>query len=77
MTDTTDYELNHLKQLVGWTVSHIVSVDGNEDTYSPEPTYALILRKPGTKHQFFCRIQCDPEGNGPGFLTIEKERIPK
>ena len=75
MPDPSDPELEYLEQLVGWTVAHVVSVDGSPDTYAPEPTYALILRKSGEKHHLFCRIQCDPEGNGPGFLSIEKERI--
>lgn len=70
----TDPELEHLRQLVGWTVAHVICIDGSPETYAPEPVYALILRKSGSKEQFLCRIQCDPEGNGPGFLSIEKER---
>lgn len=72
MTDDDTYMHRHLNQLVGWTVDHAVTVRVHEED---EPMYGLVLTHPDNKkHQFFCVIQCDPEGNGPGFLHIEKEQ---
>ena len=72
---TTDHEYEHLRQLVGWTVSHPVRITVEEEGPHDEPMYGLVLTRPDNKkHQIFIRIQCDPEGNGPGFLVIEKEK---
>jgi hypothetical protein len=73
MTDPSDkFMREHLNQLVGWTVSHVISI---QVEYGMEPMYGLVFTKPDDKkHQLFAVIQCDPEGNGPGFLTIEKEK---
>lgn len=72
MTEDETYMHAHLGQLVGWTVSHPLTVRAADDD---EPMYGLVLTHPDNKkHQFFCVIQCDPEGNGPGFLHIEKEK---
>ena len=38
----------------------------------------LVLRKPGNNHQqMLVTIFRDPEGNGPGFLDIRKEKYGK
>jgi len=72
--NTTDHEYEYLRQLVGWTVSHPVRVT-NDVLVDDQPYYGLVLTRPDNKkHQLFVRIQCDPEGNGPGHLTIEKEK---
>ena len=76
MTDETDYELKHLGQLVGWTVERIVKftyTPTEPGGYQDDPTYGLILTKPGSKKQVCAQILCDPEGNGPGYLYITKE----
>ena len=73
MTDPADKFMHeHLNQLVGWTVSHAVTVRSPDDD---EPMYGLVFTRPDNKkHQLFAVIQRDPEGNGPGHLTIEKEK---
>ena len=76
MIDETDYELKHLSQLVGWTVERIVKFAYTNDEpggYQDDPTYGLILTRPGSKKQVCAQILCDPEGNGPGHLLITKE----
>ncbi len=75
MTDT-DHEYEHLRQLVGWTVSHPVRISHDDDNAGIyESFYGLVLTHPDNKkQQLFVTIQCDPEGNGPGHLAIEKEK---
>jgi hypothetical protein len=75
MTDR-DPEYEHIRQLVGWTVSHAVRINhGDDDAGIYEPFYGLVLTHPDNKkHQLFVTIQCDHEGNGPGWLAIEKEK---
>ncbi len=74
MTDT-DHEYEHLRQLVGWTVSHPVAIKYEDASEYDETLYALVLRKPDNKHQqMIVTIFRDPEGNGPGFLEIRKEK---
>ena len=45
MTDT-DPEYEHLRQLVGWTVSHPVAIKYEDASEYDETLYALVLRKP-------------------------------
>jgi hypothetical protein len=73
MTDRADkFMHDHLNQLIGWTVDHAVTVRASMDE---EPMYGLVFtRADNKKHQLFAIIQQDPEGNGPGFLSIEKEK---
>lgn len=72
MADINDHMKKYLNQLVGWTVSHAVIMRDDPDD---EPTYGLVFTRPDNKkHQFIAIIQSDEEGNGPGFLAIEKEK---
>ena len=60
-----------LQKLVGYTVSQIaLDYDGDED--SLDKFYGLVLVKKGDPQKLIAWIQQDPEGNGPGFLQIEK-----
>ncbi len=54
----------HLSQLKGWVVTDIVRDGGSAYT---EECFGLQMENGMTAW-----IQCDPEGNGPGFLEIEK-----
>jgi len=73
MTET-DHEYEHLRQLVGWTVSHAVRIN-DPDAHDSEAFYGLVLTRPDNKkQQLFVTIQCDAEGNSPGWLAIEKEK---
>ena len=68
-----DPEYEHLRKLVGWTVSYPVRISRIDP--DEEPFYALVLTRPeNKKHQLLVTIQRDPEGNGPGHLAIEKEK---
>ena len=72
---TTDHTYEYLRQLVGWTVSHAVRINRTEPLAMDDPFYGLVLTRPDNKkQQLFVTIQCDPEGNGPGHLHIEKEK---
>ena len=55
---------SHLEQLVGLTVTGLIK--------DPSDEFALVwgLRFDDGTLAF---IQCDPEGNGPGHLHIEKK----
>ena len=72
MTDDDTYMHQHLNQLVGWTVDHVVTVRSSD---GDEPMYGLVFTHPDNKkHQLFAVIECGHEGNGPGFLSIGKEK---
>lgn len=72
MTDEEAWMHKHLGRLVGWTVSHVVTVRGYE---MDEPRFGLVLTKPDNKKdQMFAVIHSDPEGNATGHLEITKER---
>lgn len=71
----TDPEIEYLNQLIGWRVDRIVRIVIDSGGYQEDPRYALVLtRQRNKKEQLFVEILSDPEGNGPGFLDIEKEK---
>jgi hypothetical protein len=71
MTDR-DPMYTYLNQLVGWTVDHAIIVRGDPED---ETMYGLVFTHPDNKkHQLCALILRDEEGNGPGFLVIEKEK---
>lgn len=59
-----------LEQLVDMTVTAIIETpkDGEDGRF-----FGLHLEDKKTKKVVDAWIQCDPEGNGPGFLQIDKE----
>jgi len=61
----TDPMFEHLKQLLGARILGIVISGDADDEYS---CYGLRLNSGKVAW-----IQCDPEGNGPGFLAIEPD----
>lgn len=65
----SDYEDKELSKLVGCEVTHLVETPEGED----EHFYGLRFFNPKTKKVYIAWIQCDPEGNGPGFLNIDDE----
>ena len=62
MSKKKDYMVEHLSQLVGKTVTKVVKDGEGYDAFwglkFDDGTVAFIL--------------CDPEGNGPGHLEIQK-----
>ena len=59
------YLLKHMEQLVGQTITGLIQ-DGED------PEFVGFETK---THVVF--VLCDPEGNGPGFLDIQKKKEPK
>ena len=62
MPKNNDYMLKHLEQLVGQTITGLLQ---DKD----EPEIVGFQTK-----SFDVWVLCDPEGNGPGFLEIEKKK---
>jgi len=63
------YAADQLKALVGWRiVATMVTEDGESYGFVVErdPHGKPIERKK-------CWVDCDPEGNGPGWIQIEDE----
>jgi hypothetical protein len=61
---TTDHEYEHLRQLVGWTVSHPVKI--HDEDNAGDPFYALVLTHPDNKkQQLFARHPVRPRGQRP------------
>ena len=53
-----------LKQLIGGKITDTVVTEDEE-------SYGFVVEKDGAKK--VCWVDCDPEGNGPGFVSIEEK----
>tara|TARA_R110000744_G_scaffold47319_5_gene104250 strand:- start:649 stop:918 length:270 start_codon:yes stop_codon:yes gene_type:complete len=62
-----DFYIKHYNQLKGWTIEGCVKQEADE---YQEEYYELVLRK--GKAVRLVQILCDEEGNGAGFLSIDK-----
>ncbi len=63
MPKTLPFEVRHYRRLLGKTVKRIVyNRSMGQTTYGLEFTDGTVAW-----------IDCDPEGNGPGFLDIKPE----
>lgn len=58
----TEYELDQLKKLIGFTITSPM-----EDLY--KEYFGFQCRKGKVVKNVW--VNCDPEGNGPGHLSIE------
>lgn len=59
-----------VNELVGGTITGVISTpDTNEFSYG----FIVQHGKGDNKVEKRCWIDCDPEGNGPGFIQIEEE----
>ena len=58
-------EVEQAKQLVGFTVEGVCHTNDFE-------SFGLTLRR--GKHRLTVWVDCDPEGNGPGHLSIEEAK---
>ena len=64
------YAVKRLEKLVGWQIVGTVSTP--DDT-----SYGFVVQRDshGTAIQKkVCWVDCDPEGNGPGWIQIEEMR---
>ena len=62
------FAAEQLKALVGFKIVDTVISDDNE-------SYGFIVQSPtvrGHTKKKVCWVDCDPEGNGPGWLQIEE-----
>ena len=63
------YAADKLKELVGYKIVDTVMTPDND-------SYGFVVQKGKAKK--VCWVDCDPEGNGPGWLQIEeKEDVQK
>ena len=62
------YMEKHLGQLVGKTITGLICDDSSDSEY--EHFWGFQVTQGRDKYNVW--IQCDPEGNGPGHLNIEK-----
>ena len=67
--DTVNREVERAGRLVGGTIQKVLKVDSSK--LFPDGSYGLEVRMPDGK-AFHVWVDCDPEGNGPGHLEIEK-----
>jgi len=70
-----DYMQQHLGKLVGMTIIGIAvsDDDGEEDDgFGDGKMYGLILQKRGSDKETVAWISRDEEGNGPGWLDLQK-----
>ena len=58
------YAADQLKALVGWQIVATTITPDNE-------SYGFVIQK--DKKRKVCWVDCDPEGNGPGWLQIEDQ----
>lgn len=63
-----DYFIKHYEDLVGYKVSSVT-----KDTSDLVPFYGLVLTK--NKQSKVAWVLQDPEGNGPGFLEINTNKL--
>jgi hypothetical protein len=74
--DGEAWNLEHLRQLIGYTVTSI-GCEAADGDYTYEDEYCLVMesQQPTTtrKPPLLVWILCDPEGNGPGHLSIEQK----
>jgi hypothetical protein len=61
-SEDVTYAANELKKLVGGT---IVATTITEDKES----YGFVVERKGKRTT--CWVDCDPEGNGPGWIQME------
>ena len=65
MPNTTPSEIRHYRRLLGKTIKRVVyNRSMGQTTYGLEFTDGTIAW-----------IDCDPEGNGPGFLDIKTDTM--
>ena len=71
-----DVHVAHLSRLMGGTIRNVI-VDRSAISEFGQPVYGLQVEMPSGSSRsnriLNAWILCDPEGNGPGFLDIQKE----
>lgn len=60
----TNYEVENAKQLVGFKIAGVIFNVGG----------SFGLRCTKGSQELLAWVDCDPEGNGPGHLNIEKKK---
>lgn len=68
-SEDVKYAAEHLKQLIGFKIVDTVTTPDNE-------SYGFVVERKALKKPYakkVCWVDCDPEGNGPGWLQIEEK----
>jgi len=72
-TEDVMYAADQLKQLVGFKiVDTVVTPDGESYGFVVERADEIETHVLGRDRKV-CWVDCDPEGNGPGWLQIEEQ----
>ncbi len=71
MTTDTDYQLKEMAVLVGGKITNPIRSGEDEEDWGGEMFGFLVKCKDGKTRNVW--VQCDAEGNGPGWLAIEEE----
>jgi len=58
------YAADELKKLVGYQIVDTVVTEDGE-------SYGFVVAKDGADKKA-CWVDCDPEGNGPGWISIQE-----
>jgi len=59
------YAAEQLKKLIGGTITDTVMTPDSE-------SYGFVVEKDG--NATVCWVDCDPEGNGAGWISMEKQK---
>ena len=70
MRTEVDFFAGEIKQLIGFTIVDVVVTKDKESwgfivERQPVPGVSKLAEK-------ICWVDCDPEGNGPGFIKVEE-----
>jgi hypothetical protein len=65
-SEDVTYAAEQLKQLVGGKITDTVVASDGE-------SYGFVVKTKGGTEKV-CWVDCDPEGNGPGWLQIEEQK---
>jgi hypothetical protein len=63
--EDVSYAAEELKQLVGGKITETVMTEDKE-------SYGFVVKTKGGAEKV-CWIDCDPEGNGPGWVSIQEK----
>lgn len=63
-----------VKSLIGGTITESISTPDDDENGFEDDEYGYGFRVKNDNKTFLCWVDCDPEGNGPGFLNVREEK---
>lgn len=70
--DLVQAEIKNAQPLIGGVITAILQTKGGTGIVGELPGFGLQVRVGATTYNVW--VDCDPEGNGPGHLEIEKSK---